>query len=181
MELHKVEDVDFRINQGPLSEGNINLILKEGELYLSFENVVLTDGKRWYDLPIKELDNIQVMTENPVKLRFVLQSLEVIVTGKSAERLLALRHFLLPYIQPKREAIMKENLTYLIKFWSVGIRNPQPLALLLPLTVEEINILIESAYKDNLITKEGKLTELALEMFPPKEKEILEKLEAING
>lgn len=181
MELHKVEDVDFRINQGPLSDGNINLILKEGELYLSLENVVLTDGKRWYDLPIKELENIQLISEDPVKLRFQLPSLDVIVTGKEAERLMALRHFLLPYIQPKREEIMKENLKYLLKFWTLGIRDAQSLTMLLPLTIDETTKLIASAKEDNLITKEGKLTELALEMFSPKEKEILRTLEVING
>jgi hypothetical protein len=181
MELHKVENVDFKINQGPVSEGNINLILKEGELYLSLENLVLTDGKRWYDLPINELENIQIISEEPVTLRFQLSSLEVLVTGKYAERLLALRHFLLPYIQPKREEIMKENIKYLLKFWTLGIRDAQALAMLLPLTLEETNKLIIYAKDQKLITKDGKLSESALEMFSPKEKEILQTLEVING
>ncbi len=181
MELHKVEDVDFRINQGPLTESNINLILKEGELYISMENVVLTDGKKWYDLPIKELENIQVIDENPIKLKFQLPSVDVVVSGKDAERLMALRHFLLPYIQPKREAIMKENMTYLLKFWTLGIRDAHSLTMLLPLTIDEVTKLIQSAKEDKYITKEGKLTELALDLFSQKEKEILQTLEVING
>jgi hypothetical protein len=181
MELHKVEDVDFRINQGPISDGNINLILKEGELYLSLENVVLTDGKKWYDLPISELENVQVISDDPIKLRFQLPSLEVIVSGKYAERLMALRHFLLPYIQPKREELMKENMKFLFKFWTLGIRDPHPLALLLPLTVDEVKKLISSAKEDNFITQDGKLTESALDMFSSKDKEILKTLEVING
>jgi hypothetical protein len=168
MELHKVEDVDFRINQGPIADGNINLILKEGELYLSLENVVLTDGKKWYDLPISELENVQVISDDPIQLRFQLPSLEVIVSGKYAERLMALRHFLLPYIQPKREELMKENMKFLFKFWTLGIRDPQPLALLLPLTVDEVKKLITSAKEENLITPDGKLTESALDMFTAK-------------
>lgn len=181
MELHKVEDVDFRINQGPVSEGNINLILKEGELYLSLENLVLTDGKRWYDLPINELENIQVVSEDPVKLRFQLSSLEVLISGKYAERLLALRHFLLPYIQPKREEIMKENIKSLLKFWTLEIRDAQALTMLLPLTLEETNRLLIHVKDQKFITKDGKLSEEALKMFSPKEKEILQTLEVING
>jgi hypothetical protein len=181
MELHKVEDVDFRINQGPVTEGNINLILKEGELYLSLENLVLTDGKKWYDLPISELENVQVISEDPIKLKFQLPSVEVIVSGKYAERLMALRHFLLPYIQPKREAIMKENMTFLFKFWTLGIRDPQPLAMLLPLTVDEIKKLISQAKDEKLIESDGKLSDSALDMFSEKEKEILKTLEVMNG
>lgn len=181
MELHKVEDVDFRINRGPITEGNINLVLKEGELYLSLENLILTDGKRWYDLPINELENIQVISEEPVKLRFQLSSLEVIVSGKYAERLLALRHFLLPYIQPKREEIMKDNVKSLLKFWTLGIRDAQALTMLLPLTLEETNKLLEHAKEQKFITKEGRLSDSALELFTSKEKDILQTLEVING
>ncbi|UCE73700.1 MAG: hypothetical protein JSV56_11840, partial [Methanomassiliicoccales archaeon] len=150
-------------------------------LYLSLKNVVLTDGKRWYDLPIKDLENVQVICEDPVKLRFSLPSLEVIVSGKYAERLLALRHFLLPYIQPKREELMEGNIKNLIKFWSLGVRSPTALRTLLPLTSEEIHQLITSAKKNDLITSEGTLTDKAYQMFTPEERELLKNLEVIDG
>jgi len=181
MELYKIEDVDFSINQGSVSEGNINLILREGELYLSLRNVVLTDGTKRYDLPIKELENVEVIDEEPTKLSFQLPSLEIIVTGKYAERLLALRHFILPFIHPQRKEIMKDSLKNLIKFWSLGVTKTTALATLLPLTAEEIRTLITSAREKNLITADRKLTDKAYEMFSPKERELLKSLEVIKN
>jgi hypothetical protein len=181
MELYKIEDVDFSINQDLDNDVNINLIWKEGELYLSLKNLVLTDKKRWYDIPLKELENVQIISENPTKLKFDLPSLEIIVTGKYAERLLALRHFLLPYIQPKREEIMKKSLDNLIKFWHLGVRNHAALASILPVTTEEIRKLINSATEENLIDSKGRLTEKGYERFIPEERELLRKLVITNG
>ncbi len=181
MELHKIEDVDFSITQGLASDQNINLVWKEGELYLSMKNIVLTDGKRWYDLPIKELENVQVISENPTQLRFSMPSLEVIVTGKYAERLLALQHLLLPYLHPKREKLMKDNLRTILKFWALGVRNITALATLVPLTAEEVRKLIISAREEKLITTGDKLTKKAYERFSPEERELLQRLEVIHN
>jgi hypothetical protein len=181
MELYKIEDVNFSINHDLVSEGSINLILKEGELYLSLKNIVLKDNKRWYDLPIKELENIEVICENPTRLKFQSPSVEVIVTGKYAERLLALRHFLMPYIHPKRKEKMKDSLKILIKFWSLGVRDHTAFGTLLQLTAEEIRKLVALAEEEKLINNEGRLTEKAYEMFSPKERELLKNLEVING
>lgn len=181
MELCKIEDVDFSINHGLVFEEDINLVWNEGGLYLSLRNIMLTDGKRWYDIPIKELENVQVISDNPIKLRFQLPSLEVIVTGKNAERLLALRYLLLPYIHPKRREKMKDSLKGLIKFWCLGIRSVTAFSSLLPLTAEEARKLIASAREVELITQEGRLTDKAYEMFSPTERELLRSLEVIDG
>ncbi len=180
MELHKIENVDFSINQGVV-EDHINLIWKEGELYLSIKNIILKDKKRWYDIPIKELENVQVISENPTKLKFQLSSLEIIVSGKYAERLLALRHFLLPYIQPKRKEIMKESLNNLIKFWHLGVRSPVALATIMPLTTEEIRRQVSFAKEENLLTMDDKLTDKGFDRFTPEERELLKRLEVSNG
>ena len=181
MELYKIENVDFSINHGIVSEGSINLILKEGELFLSLENIILKDEKRWYDLPIKELENVEVISENPIILRFLSSSLELTVSGKYAERLLALRHFLMPYIHPKRKEKMKDSIKSMIKFWSLGVRNLQAFANLLQLTVDEIRRLIVFAKEKGLISQDGKLTDKAYNMFSSEERELLRNLEAING
>ncbi len=181
MELHKIENVDFSINDGLISDEDINLVWKEGELYLSLRNLVLKDKNRWYDFPLKELENVQIISEHPTKLKFQLPSLEVIVTGEYAERLLALRHFLMPLIHPKREELMKENLNTLIKFWHLGVRNPVALATIMPLTVEEIRKLANHAKEEDLITPNGRLTEKGYERFSPEERGLLKKLEVMNG
>lgn len=181
MELHKIENVDFSINHQMTSENDVNLLWKEGELYLSMRNLVLTDKKRWYDIPLRDLENIQIISENPTKLKFQLPSLEVIVTGKFAERLLALRHFLMPLIQPKREELMKESLNTLIKFWHLGVRSSIALATIMPLTAEEIRKLVVSAKENKLISQGGKLTEKGFERFTPQERELLRRLEVVDG
>lgn len=181
MELHKIEDVDFTINHGYDSQRDINLVWKEGQLYLSLKNLFLTDGKIWYDMPIKELENVQVISENPTKLRFQMPSVEVIVSGKFAERLLALRHFLLPFLDSKRKKIMEGSLGYLIKFWSLGVREPKAFTTLMPLTVEEVRKLITTAREQGFITSEGGLTEKAYEMLQPNERELLRSLEVTDG
>ncbi|UCG68208.1 MAG: hypothetical protein JSV09_10320 [Thermoplasmata archaeon] len=181
MELHKIEDVDFSFSQNEDMEDHINLVWKEGTLYISMKNLVLTDGRKWYDLPINELENVHVVSENPTRLRFELPSLDVIVTGKYAERLLALRHFLLPFLHPKREKLMKDNLKTLLKFWALGVKNVIALTTLLPLTAEETRKLLVTAREDDLIADDGSLTEKGLKMFSDKERELLESLEVING
>jgi hypothetical protein len=144
------------------------------------KNIVLTDGKKWYDLPIEELDNIQVLSENPTKLRFMLPSLEVIVSGKYAERLLALRHFLLPFLHPKREQLMRDNIPTLLKFWSLGVTTPIALSTLLPLTLEETKKLLSMAKDEDLITDTGEITQKGLKSFSVNERELLKNLEVIN-
>lgn len=181
MQLHKIDDIDFSINQGLASDRQLNLVWKKGELYLSMKNIMLTDGEIWFDIPLKDLENIQIVSENPTKLRFQLPSLEVIVTGNYAERLLALRHLLLPYLHPKREELMKDSLKTLIKFWSLGVRNPIALTTLVPLTTDEIRTLIISAKEDELITPEGGLTDKAYEIFSSEERDLLRRLEETNG
>ncbi|UCE38445.1 MAG: hypothetical protein JSW00_04240 [Thermoplasmata archaeon] len=181
MELHKIEDVDFSINEIIGTEDDINLIWKEGELYLSLRNLVLKDKKRLYDVPLRELENVQVISENPTKLKFQLPSVEVIVSGKYAERLLALRHFLMPLIQPKREELMKESCNTLIKFWHLGVRSPVALATIMPLTAEEVRRLISSAKENELIDLKGRLTDKGYERFSPEERNLLKRLEVING
>jgi hypothetical protein len=180
MELHKIEDVDFSITQNGDSEEHINLVWKEGALYISMKNIVLTDGKKWYDLPIQELENIQVISEKPTKLRFLLPSLEVIVSGKYAERLLALRHFLLPFLHPKREQLMIDNLPSLLKFWSLGVTTPVALSTLLPLTLDETKKLLNIARDEQMISDTGALTQKGLRMFSHLERELLENLEVTN-
>jgi len=181
MELHKIEDVDFSISQNGDMEEHINLVWKEGALYISMKNIVLTDGKKWYDLPIGELENVQVISENPTKLRFQLPSLEVIVSGKFAERLMALRHFLLPFLHPKREQLMRDNLPILLKFWSLGVTTPIALSTLLPLTLDETKKLLSVAREEKLISDTGELTEKGLKLFSHLERELLQNLEVTNG
>ena len=181
MELHKIEDVDFSISQNGDMEEHINLVWKEGALYISMKNIVLTDGKKWYDLPIAELENVQVISENPTKLRFQLPSLEVIVSGKFAERLMALRHFLLPFLHPKREQLMRDNLPILLKFWSLGVTTPIALSTLLPLTLDETKKLLSVAREEKLISDTGELTEKGLKLFSHLERELLQNLEVTNG
>ena len=102
MKAQKYEDVEFVINQ-TTENFKANLIWKKGGLYLSLSGLFLTDGTVWYELPVKDLNNISIIREEPLKLKFKIPSFDVVISGDHAERLLALRHFLLPYISGKME------------------------------------------------------------------------------
>ncbi len=172
--VHKVDKVDFTIDQETPYRSDFNLVWKEGELYISLTNLMLTDGNKWYEVPIKELENIYLLDQKPVKIQFKLPSVDITVTGEYAERLLALKHFLMPYIHPKREQKAIDNIKNLIKFWSLTIQDIPQLSRLLTLTPEETKKLISLAKKKKLISENGEITPKAYELFSSEEKKFLQ-------
>ncbi len=97
MEIQKLETVAFSVN---LLDDNVNISLKwkKGELYLSVSDIIVGIGDTFYEIPIKDIKNIEVVDEKPLKLKLTLSDAAVTITGKSDERLRAMRHFLLPFV-----------------------------------------------------------------------------------
>jgi hypothetical protein len=180
LKVHKIDTVDFTINQTSSAQSDFNLVWKEGDLYLSLTNIILSDGNKWYELPIKDLKSVHIIDEKPVKIQFRLPSVDIIVTGKYAVRLLALKHFLMPYITPQKESEAHDNLKNLIKFWSLDIQDISQLSKLLSLSPEDTKKLIETAREKDLITPKGDLTPQAYDLFSSEEKKMLKDLEVKN-
>ena len=172
MKAQKYEDVQFIISQDGDGEPNLNLIWKDGGLFLSLSGLFISDGDTWYELPVSDLVNVNVINEEPLQLRFKIPALDVVVTGKRAERLLALRHFLLPYIKHDRD---RDGMKSLLKFWAVGIYDLDILVRLMGEEEGHIVTLIQKAKKDGLIADDDRVTEKGLSMLSADERNVLKR------
>ena len=173
MKAHKVEEVRFGVNQ-QYEDMNIKLIWKEGGLYISISGIILNDGEKWYELPVGNLEDISIIEEDPITILFKSEALRVVITGKNAEKLSALRHFLLPYIHgtPTNEW---RTLKSLLKIMSLGIQDIKTLSELLHVNEAEINNLINQARAEGIMDTNGELTAKGREMFSPEEKPLIEE------
>jgi len=156
MKAHKYENVEFVINHSGEDGIKLSLIWRKGGLYLSLSGLFLTDGSTWYELPVKDLENITVISDEPLKLRLKIPSLDIMVSGQRAERLLALRHFLLPSISAEGGS---DKLKSLLRFRALGITDPELLSKLLNVDTQNVDDLTKIAREKGLIDSEGALTE----------------------
>jgi hypothetical protein len=170
MKAQKYEDVQYIISQDGDGEPNLNLVWKDGGLFLSLSGLFISDGDTWYELPVKDLVNVNVINEEPLQLRFKIPALDVVVTGKRAERLLALRHFLLPYIKREKDG---SGMKGLVKFWAVGIMEIDILARLMGEEEAEVVQMIQEAKRGGLISEDGRVTEKGLALLSANERTVL--------
>jgi len=169
MKAQKYENVEFVINHSGDDGIKLSLVWRKGGLYLSLSGLFLTDGSTWYELPVKDLENITVVSDEPLKLRLQIPSLDIMVSGQRAERLLALRHFLLPSLSTEGGP---DKLKSLLRFRALGITDPELLCKLLNLDVQNIEDLTAIAKDKGLIDSDGKLTEAGDSLiFVPGKKE----------
>ncbi len=97
MKVKKVEDVDFSIR---LLDGDVNVRLewKEGQLYLALSGILVGSADKMYEIPLRDLEGIDILDESPLKIQFTLKDVIVTVSGRSPEQLHAIRHLLLPLV-----------------------------------------------------------------------------------
>ncbi len=97
MEIKKLEDVAFSVN---IADGDVEMKLqwRNGELYLAVSGIMLGVEDTFYEIPIKDVEKIEIVDEKPLKLRFTLKDAAVTVTGRSDNQLKAVRHLLLPFV-----------------------------------------------------------------------------------
>ncbi len=169
MKARKYENVEFVINHST-DDMKLSLVWKKGGLYLSLSGLFLTDGSTWYELPVKELEKITVVSDTPLKLRLKIPQLDIMISGKRAEKLLALRHFLLPYISGEEE---DSELKSLLRFWGIGIKDADVLSKLLKIDISETEELISEAKIKHLIEKNGELSPSANKMFSEDEETLI--------
>ena len=161
MKARKYENVEFVINHST-DEMKLSLVWKKGGLYLSLSGLFLTDGNTWYELPVKELENISVVSDTPPKIRLKIPQLDIMISGERAEKLLALRHFLLPYISGEEP---DSELKALLRFWGIGIKEPAILSKLLKIDVKDIEELITESRNKGFIDGDGEITADGNRMF----------------
>ncbi|MFO7992111.1 MAG: hypothetical protein R6U61_07465 [Thermoplasmata archaeon] len=153
MKAQKVDDVKFAIEQEHPADINFSIKRKKGELYLSISDIFFREGDKWYEIPLKKLQSIKVISRNPPELEFSIPALKVKVEGDYAEKLLALRHLLLPYIGEYHEE--EQPIKGVVKMWGLGIRKAQAISDLLKLSIDDVRKLLTKARKSGYIQDEG--------------------------
>jgi hypothetical protein len=160
MKARKYENVEFVINHSTTEDVKMSLVWKKGGLYLSLSGLFLTDGATWYELPVKDLERISVLSDTPLKLRLQIPSLDIMISGQRAEKLLALRHFLLPYISGEGD---KDIFSSFLKFWVIGIKDVVVLSKLLKTGTEKVNELLQTARERGYLDEDNNVTKLGEE------------------
>ncbi len=158
MKAQKVDNVRFIIKQEH-PDVHIDIKSKQGELYLSLSDLFFREGDRWYEIPIKKLQSIKIVSKEPLEVEFTLPSIKIQVEGEYAERILALRHLLLPYVENQR--VNEEPLVSIVKMVEVGINKIEALSDILKIAKNEVEDLLEKARKEgymvkNTVTEDGK-------------------------
>ena len=169
IKARKIEDVEFEIGQ---RFDGLHWIIRNGSLYISLSQLILTDGNGWYEMPINTLENISVISTEPPKIQIRLQDVVVALTGTNADRLLALRHLLLPYLKKERDNEMRS----LLKLWHLGIRNIKALDMLLHIGENEVKDLVLQAKNKHLIDENNQITKKGYSMFSDEERELLREI-----
>ena len=95
--MHKITDVDYNLSL-TYDDSRLKLYWKEGEMFLSVSGILLNQQGKWYELPIKDLKKITIINEEPLKIEFSFESIDLVVTGHNKDLLKALRHSLMPFI-----------------------------------------------------------------------------------
>lgn len=173
MKAQKYEDVQFAIQQNGDRELSLNIVWRAGGLYLSLSGLFLNEGGAWYEIPIADLEKVNVINENPLQLRFSVPSLNVVVTGQRAERLLALRHFILPYLGGRKAM---NGVEALLKFWAVGVQDIDILGKLMGKREADVEELVARTREQGFISSDGQVTDKGLSILKPEERHLLERI-----
>lgn len=154
MKAQKVDDVRFEIKKEH-TDLEFDILKKEGGLFLSLSNLFFKSDQKWYEIPLEKLERIEVIQKDPPKLEFRIPSMKITVMGRYAEKLLALRHLLLPYI--KKEGDEEDPLMSVLKLWGLGIHDISAISDLLGIDKSETENHIKSA-KDNGFIEDDNIT-----------------------
>ncbi|MEM3513345.1 MAG: hypothetical protein QXH13_04140, partial [Thermoplasmata archaeon] len=136
--------------------------------------ILLSHGEQYYVIPIKEIEHISILSEKPVKIVLEFGNIELVFTGEAGHKLSALRHLLLPYIKSAGQP--SDKMKVVLLYWAMGIQSIKALSAALGISVEECDMLVAEAKDRKYISKKGKLTRQAMELFSPAEREKLDIL-----
>ena len=158
MKAQKVDDVKFEIEKEH-RDLKFDILKKEGGLFLSLSNLFFRSDEKWYEIPLEKLEKIEIINKNPPHLEFRIPSMKITVMGGYAEKLLALRHLLLPYINEEIED--EKPLLSILKMWGLGIQDTKAISDLLGIKPNDIEAYLDEALdkgliKGNIITDKAK-------------------------
>lgn len=97
MKVRKISDVNYSLNLS-IDDSEMGFEWKDGELYLTISGLILNDQGSWYELPLRDLKQITIINEAPIRLKLQFEHFEILFASSHQNNLMALRHFLQPFI-----------------------------------------------------------------------------------
>lgn len=98
MKAQRLTDIGFCIEMLPNDECGLNLNWKDGEMFLTLSDILVKENDAIYDVPIRDIQYINIIENKKPKLQIGLGSIDVYITSNNRDHLQALRHFLMPFI-----------------------------------------------------------------------------------
>ena len=171
--LQKVEEITFRVSDAD-AESGLNLVWKDGALYISLSDMMMTDGNVWYEVPFRSLEDIGNPDEGVITL--IAENVSITLKGAQAERLMALRHLLLPLIErmPEDGELMRDFLKLLL----VGIKDRNVISSLIKRDMNTVDELIDEAKSKGYISDGLDVTELGKRSLP---RDVMGLLKRVEG
>ncbi len=170
--LQKVGEITFRISDAG-AENGLNLVWKGGALYISLSDMMMTDGDVWYEVPFRSLEDIGNPDEGVITL--VAENVSITLKGAQAERLMALRHLLLPLTErrPEDGELMRDFLKLLL----VGIKDKDVISSLIKRDLKTVDELAAEAKSKGYVSDELDVTEKGKRKLPPDVMGLLKRVE----
>ena len=94
IEAKKLADVDFNVDKGV---DQVRFVWKKGKLFISLSSIFLNSKNVWYEVPIDNIKDIEIGEDNKT-IHIIFDHGKLVLHSKNVEVLMALRHFLLPYL-----------------------------------------------------------------------------------
>jgi len=166
MKAKKYENVEFVINHSGEDNIKLSLVWKKGGLYLSLSGLFLTDGSTWYELPVKDLENMRIAT-------LAMGTGKLTAYQKMLANYTKVDHFFWDPDDPEAPSISDgggvDKLNSLIRFIALGINEADVLSKLLDVDLQKIGDLISIAKEKGYIAEDGGITESGKAHINPKE------------
>ncbi len=161
----KVDDVGYSFLDEKKESGDmkVDFVWKHGTLYLSLSGLLLDAGGKWYEITIEDLQTIRILCSKPTKLLFELGGIAVILVGKNAETLIALRHMLAPFMDRKRKKKLDDRSDFIaefLKLWGVGARDLKAIGCLCGTDLQNAKRVKQLAVKRGYIDERGEVSQM---------------------
>ena len=96
IEAKKIADVDFNIVTDKEVK-DIRFIWKKGKLYISVSSILVNSKNVWYEIPVDKISDIRIGDKEDT-LYIMFEEGKMALHSSNIEVLMALRHFLLPFV-----------------------------------------------------------------------------------
>jgi len=171
LKVHKIDDVKFSVAEG---DNQMHPLDRLGELHIAETGIVIREGESIYRISFPSLRSVEVVSNEPLRLRLTSKGFQLEMEGCRAERLWALRSLILPIINGDEKP--KPGTKTLLILLGAGVKGVPHLASIMGLDENEVQAMLDDFNSEGIITDSMDMTQQALSLFTPSEKDFLVKL-----